>query len=78
LDARISTGELRFAPGLQLAEALREEMQNFNRRRSEATGRETYGGRSGKHDDLVLAVGLAMWWATKASQGEVSSGFVDA
>jgi hypothetical protein len=59
-----------------LAEALRDEMQNFNRRRSEASGRESYNARSGKHDDLVLAVGLAMWWATRASRGEVSSGFV--
>ena len=63
IDARIGN-ELRFAPGLALEQPFREELQSFNRRRSEASGHEMFNARSGQHDDLVLAVGLAMWWAT--------------
>lgn len=39
---------------------LREELRDFRRHISTA-GRYSYDARTGKHDDLVLAVALALW-----------------
>jgi len=60
LDARLHTGELRFAADLREAGAMAEELQNFTRHVS-AAGRFSYAARQGKHDDLVLSVALALW-----------------
>ena len=60
LDARLHTGELRFAAGLQEAEAMRDELKDFRRKISSA-GRFSYNAREGQHDDLVLATALALW-----------------
>jgi hypothetical protein len=75
LDARLHTGELRFAATLNEANAMADELKDF-RRHVGAAGRSTYNARSGKHDDLVLATALAVWWATRRSNGDVSTGFV--
>ena len=75
LDARLNTGELRIAKRLADAPALAEEMRDFRRIVTDA-GRATYGARVGKHDDLVLAVALATWWAAQSRRGgEFSQGF---
>ncbi len=63
LDARLHTGELRFAAELQDADAMAEELKDFRRKVSVA-GRYSYDARMGKHDDLVLAVALALWVVT--------------
>lgn len=60
LDARLHTGELRFAAELLEAEAMREELKDFRRKVSVA-GRYSYEARVGKHDDLVLAVAIGLW-----------------
>lgn len=60
LDARLHTGELKIAEGMAEASALREELKDFQRHVS-AAGRYSYDARTGKHDDLVLAVALALW-----------------
>lgn len=60
LDARLHTGELRFAAELRDAPALAEELKDF-RRHVSAAGRYSYEARVGRHDDLVLAVALALW-----------------
>jgi len=60
LDARLHTGELRFAAELLEAGAMREELKDF-RRKVSAAGRYAYEARVGKHDDLVLAVAIALW-----------------
>lgn len=70
LDARLHTGELKIAAGLSDAGALAEELKDFQRKVRDA-GRATYAARTGAHDDLVLAVALALWWAT-ARVGEFS------
>jgi hypothetical protein len=62
LDARLHTGELRFAAELHEAGALAEELKDF-RRKVSAAGRYSYEARVGRHDDLVLAVALALWGA---------------
>ena len=64
VDARLHSGELRFAAALGEAHALASELKDF-RRHLTAAGRATYQARTGKHDDLVLAVAIALWWATE-------------
>jgi hypothetical protein len=62
VDARLHSGELRFAAELREAHALAEELKDF-RRHLTAAGRATYQARVGRHDDLVLAVAIALWWS---------------
>ena len=64
LDARLHTGELKFASDLREAETMRDELKDFRRKVSVA-GRYSYEARVGKHDDLVLAVAIALWWAVR-------------
>jgi hypothetical protein len=64
VDAMLHTGALRFAAALTEAEAMRDELQDFRRKLSEA-GRATYAARTGRHDDLVLAVAIAAWWIAR-------------
>lgn len=67
LEARLHTGELRIAAGLAEANGLHEELKDFKRKVSEA-GRVTFNARSGAHDDLVLAVAIAAWFAGNRSE----------
>jgi hypothetical protein len=60
LDARLHTGELRFAADLLEAGAMQEELKDF-RRKVSAAGRYAFEARVGRHDDLVLAVAIALW-----------------
>lgn len=60
LDARLHTGELRFAAELLEAGAMQDELKDFRRKVSTA-GRYAYEARVGKHDDLVLAVAIGLW-----------------
>jgi hypothetical protein len=39
---------------------MQEELKDF-RRKVSAAGRATFEARVGKHDDLVLAVAIAIW-----------------
>lgn len=64
LDAAMHLGELTFAKELREAPALEQELKDFNRHVTEA-GRSVYAAREGQHDDLVLAVAIALWRATK-------------
>jgi hypothetical protein len=63
LDAKMHTGELRFAAELREAGAMAEELKDF-RRKVGQTGRLTFGARVTKHDDLVLACAIAVWRAS--------------
>jgi len=64
LDACLHNGDLKFAAGLVEGHALKEELIDF-RRHVGAAGRATYAAREGKHDDLVLSVGIPLWWARR-------------
>ena len=55
-------GRLKIAKGLPLASAFIDELRAF-RVTLTAKGRDTYAARSGEHDDLVIAVALAVWGA---------------
>jgi hypothetical protein len=61
LDAALHIGRLRIASALADAAAMAEELKDFRRKVSDA-GRSSYAARSGSHDDLVLAVAIAIWW----------------
>ncbi len=58
-------GRLKVAAGLRYAKALSGELQAFQRKVTGA-GRADYGATAGAHDDLVIAVALAVWWAATA------------
>src|SRR5262245_39897218 len=67
LDALLNTGELKFAAELIEADAMKAELQDFRRTLSE-TGKPTYSARTGKHDDLVVAVAIGAWWLSQPVQ----------
>jgi hypothetical protein len=70
LDARLHTGELKIAAALSDAGALLDELKDFQRKVSDA-GRATYAARTGAHDDLVLSIAIALWWATSGPTSSV-------
>jgi len=57
--------KLKIAESLELAETLSRELQNFTVNITDAAD-DVYGAwREGTHDDLVLAVALAVWKANQ-------------
>jgi hypothetical protein len=76
IDARLATGELRFAADLTEAGALRNELAEFRRHLS-ASGNATWSARATAHDDIVMALALCVFWAThRNKRGEFSTSFV--
>jgi hypothetical protein len=64
LEVPYHNDEVAVAAGLKLWPVLREELQNFRRKVSLATGHDSYEHwRESDHDDLVLACALAFWGA---------------
>lgn len=59
LQMLLHTERLTFAPHAE-RQALVRELQNFRVTVTEAAN-DTYAGRAGTHDDMVLAVALAAW-----------------
>jgi len=62
LQALLHEGRLRIQRELSEAETLVRELQDF-RCEYTAAGHLTFNARSGKHDDLVLALAIAIWRA---------------
>jgi hypothetical protein len=62
VQALLHGGRLKIHKGLAEAAALVSEMQSFQASVSDH-GYWRFGARSGKHDDLVLAVAIALWRA---------------
>ncbi len=71
VQVSLQTGRLKIAAGLSDTPTLVAELQNF-RVRISASGHDSYGAgageewRVGSHDDLVLAVAIALWTAQRA------------
>jgi hypothetical protein len=61
LEAAMHCGTFKIAP--EISAALIEELSDFQRKISKS-GRSTWDARTGKHDDLVLAGAITLWWAT--------------
>jgi len=70
LDAKLHTGQLRFSNALLAGEALKDELQDFERHVS-ATGRMLFEHRSGRHDDLIFSVALPLWWSIRCRKFRV-------
>jgi hypothetical protein len=68
VQACLQTGRLRVVPGLALAETLKQELLGF-RVKMTTVANEVYNPREGIHDDLVLAVAIAVWLAEKNASG---------
>ncbi len=64
LQILFQNGTLQIAKGLKEADALVEELTNFQTKISD-TGMDTYGARSGAHDDIVLSVAMDAWLANR-------------
>jgi hypothetical protein len=64
IDACLHNGELRFAKQLGEADQMAAELKSFSRYVS-AAGRSSWEARGAENDDLVLSVGLALWWAVR-------------
>jgi hypothetical protein len=60
LQALMHTGKLRMPDTLPLAKTFRRELLDFRVSYS-AVGNATFGAREGAHDDLILAVALAVY-----------------
>lgn len=64
LQVLLQAGHLTIAAGLPEAATLQRELLAFRVKINLATGHDSYEAwREGDHDDLVLAVGLACWYA---------------
>ena len=74
VDAMLHTSVLRFAAQLTEAPAMKDELKDFRRKLSDA-GRATYAARTGTHDDLVLAVAIALWWAVQPPPPQPAFGY---
>ncbi len=69
LQVLLQQERLHVAQGLPEAATLVRELLDFRVKLSDA-GHDSYGAwREGTHDDLVLAVALAVWRAEKAAAG---------
>jgi hypothetical protein len=74
LQALLHEGRLKILRELDEAETLVRELQDF-RMEFTAAGHMTFNARSGKHDDLVLALAIAVWRAHGG--GMVGSGYFE-
>lgn len=63
-------GVLHLPAGLPLVQAMRRELLDF-RVTFTAAGNATFGARSGAHDDLILALSLALWGFGRRPVGKV-------
>jgi hypothetical protein len=61
--AALSTGRLKFVKELPHKETLISELQDY-RVTITSSANEVFNAREGKHDDLVLALALPVWYAT--------------
>lgn len=69
----LQTGRLKIAEELQLASTLTRELLNFQVRIDPRTAHDSYGAwREGTHDDLVLAVALAVWYGESRKARDTS------
>jgi hypothetical protein len=63
VQVALQTGRLKIAGELPDVGILTQELQNFQVEISASTGHDSYEARVGKHDDYVLAVAIALWFA---------------
>lgn len=62
LSVEFELQRIKIASGLDLADDLLGELRNFRMETNSATGRTRFDAAAGHHDDLLIAVSLAVWW----------------
>ena len=62
IRAALESQRLKVPPGLEHADTLKRELQDFKVKITDAAN-ETFSAREGAHDDLVLATALPIWLA---------------
>lgn len=76
LQVLLQNKRLQIASNLPLSQVLVKELLDFRMKIDERTAHESFGAwREGTHDDLVLAVALAVWYAETISLPIDLSGF---
>lgn len=71
LTVAFQCGELKIASSLPEASTLIKELQNFRVKINPKTAHDSYEAwREGDHDDLVLAVALAVWYGKRDVGGK--------
>ncbi|MBA2518949.1 MAG: hypothetical protein H0V24_04740 [Chloroflexia bacterium] len=72
LQVALQTGRLRIAASLPEAAILAQEFRNF-RAKIKTSGNDSYGPaadwRESSHDDLLLSIGIAIWYSEHAMGG---------
>jgi hypothetical protein len=64
ITVMLQSGRMKISKMLEHADLLRREMENFRVKTDLRTGHDQYEAwRVGEHDDLVMAVALASWYA---------------
>lgn len=71
LQATLQTERLKVRKADPLADTFVRELQAFKVKVNPATAHDSYEAREGEHDDLVLAVGIAIWTAERVYGGVV-------
>jgi hypothetical protein len=66
LQVLLEQHRLTFAAGLAEATTLQRELANYRVKVTQAAN-EVFNAREGQHDDLVLAVALAAWYAERST-----------
>jgi hypothetical protein len=72
LAVKFQTGTLKIAEALPEAKTLVDELLNFKVKINLKTAHDSYEAwREGVHDDLVLSVALALWYASRQAGGHI-------
>jgi hypothetical protein len=69
LEAKMHCGEFKIAPSISAA--FIDELKDFEKQIT-ASGRNTFNARNGAHDDLILSVAIALWYATNETVSSVT------
>jgi hypothetical protein len=72
LQVLLQARRLKVARGLPFGETLRKELADFRVRITLAANEQFGAWREGQHDDMVLAVSMAAWWAELNSKHEAT------
>lgn len=74
LVSAVQTGILHLLPDLDIKDEFTKQMQNFGYQINRETGHTSYESQSSVvHDDLVIAVALALWYAESVSKGGIAT-----
>lgn len=65
LQVLLQNGQLKFAKGMMHADILLEELMNFKIKVTSHANDTYEAWREGDHDDLVLSLAMAVWYAEK-------------